>query len=92
MKSLTVVLALTAVVLFAASAARAADTVCSGTIKTSTINGNLVVPQGASCILDTVTVTGNVQVLRNASLSVQAYVEPSSVSGDILADHCASAK
>jgi feruloyl esterase len=90
-KSLTVVLALTAVVLFAASAARAADTVCSGTIKTSTINGNLVVPQGASCILDTVTVTGNVQVLRNASLSVQAYVEPSSVSGDILADHCASA-
>jgi hypothetical protein len=31
------------------------------------------------------------QVPQNASLSVQAYVEPSSIRGSILADHCASA-
>ena len=63
---------------------------CTSTIRASTVSGNLVVPQGASCVLDTVSITGNIRVLQNASLSVQAYVEPSSISGNILADHCAS--
>jgi hypothetical protein len=33
----------------------------------ATINGNLVVPAGASCMLTNVTVTGNVQVGKGAS-------------------------
>ena len=91
MKTLPLALALVFAVVVGASAVHAADTVCSGTISASTVSGNLVVPQNASCILQTVSVTGNVEVLQNASLSVQAYVEPSSIGGNILADHCASA-
>ncbi|MBV9198842.1 MAG: hypothetical protein JOY83_03720 [Alphaproteobacteria bacterium] len=89
MKTLPLALALVFAVVVGASAVHAADTVCSGTISASTVSGNLVVPQNASCILQTVSVTGNVEVLQNASLSVQAYVEPSSIGGNILADHCA---
>src|SRR5215475_10136428 len=62
-----------------ASMARADDTTCSGTIKATTVTGNIIVPANASCILDTVTVAGDVLVLENASLSVQAYVEPSTI-------------
>jgi len=72
-----------------ASMARADDTTCSGTIKATTVTGNIIVPANASCILDTVTVAGDVLVLENASLSVQAYVEPSTITGNVLADHCA---
>jgi hypothetical protein len=51
-------------------AARAADTTCTTTISSGTINGNLVVPAGASCTLANVTVTGNVQVGKGATLAV----------------------
>jgi hypothetical protein len=51
------------------SVARAADTPCTTTISNGTINGDLVVPAGAACILaGTVTVTGNVEVGKGASL------------------------
>jgi hypothetical protein len=53
------------------------------------VEGNIVVPKNASCVLDTVNVTGDVLVLENANLSVQAYVEPSTLGGNLLADHCA---
>jgi hypothetical protein len=53
-------------------AARAADTPCTTDISSgTTINGNLVVPAGASCTLENVTVTGNVQVGKGASLTVE---------------------
>jgi hypothetical protein len=53
-------------------AARAADTPCTTTISSGTINGDLVVPAGAACILaGTVTVTGNVEVGKGASLTVK---------------------
>jgi hypothetical protein len=71
------------------SAGRADDTVCSGVIKGSTIAGNVIVPENVSCTLDTVSVTGDVLVLENANPSAQAYVEPSKIGGNVLADHCA---
>jgi hypothetical protein len=54
-------------------AARAADTPCTTTISSgTTINGNLVVPAGDNtCTLKNVTVTGNVQVGKGASLTVE---------------------
>ena len=92
MRNLAPAVVLTVAALFGgAAAARAAEHVCSGVIKGTTVNGNLVVPKDASCILDTVSVSGNIQVLQNASLTVQAYVEPSTIGGNIQADHCASA-
>ena len=91
MRTAALALMLSVVALFgSASAARADDAVCSGAIKGTTITGNIVVPENASCILDTVSVTGDVLVLENANLSVQAYVEPSTIGGNVLADHCAS--
>lgn len=91
MKTLICALALVAAALFGgASTARAATTVCSDLIKGTTISGNVVVPVNASCTLDTVKVTGNVQVLQNASLTVQAYVEPSAIGGSIRAEYCSS--
>jgi hypothetical protein len=53
------------------------------------VKGNIVVPKNASCTLDTVSITGDVLVRENASLTVQAYVEPSTIGGNVLADHCA---
>ena len=91
MKSLTFALVVIVTALFSAAGARAADTVCTGTVNSTTVTGNIVVPQNAACILNTVTVTGNVRILQNASLSVQADVEPSSIGGNIQADHCAFA-
>jgi pimeloyl-ACP methyl ester carboxylesterase len=90
MKTLTFALGLAVAALFGgASAARAADTVCSGVIKGTTITGNITVPVNASCTLDTVSISGNVQVLHNASLTVQAYEEPSTIGGNVQADRCA---
>jgi hypothetical protein len=69
-------------------AARAADTTCPPT-PSGTINGNLAVPAGASCTLTNVTVTGNVQVGKGASL----FVEPNAgqtvtIGGNVQAAQC----
>jgi hypothetical protein len=58
-----------------APAAYAADTSCSGTLSGS-FTGNIVVPNGASCTLSDAAVTGNVQVLQNASLTIDATQQP----------------
>lgn len=91
MRTFILALTLTVFALFVSGPAARADTSCTGLIKGTSVTGNLVVPQNASCTLDTVTVTGNVQVMKNASLSVQAYVEPSAIGGNVLAQGCAFA-
>jgi pimeloyl-ACP methyl ester carboxylesterase len=91
MRTLAVALTICVVALFCdAPVASADDTTCSGVIKGTAVTGNVIVPKNASCILDTTSVTGDVLVLENANLSVQAYVEPSTIGGNVLADHCAS--
>ena len=45
-----------------------ATTSCSTTLHDTTVRGNLVVPPGATCELDHVTVTGSVQVGQGANL------------------------
>ena len=62
---------------------------------TGNIEGNVVVPYGASCTLGGpyggANVSGNVQVSQHASLIIQARQYPSTIAGDVEADHCASA-
>jgi feruloyl esterase len=72
-----------------ASAVHAAATTCTSTLSGS-ITGNIVVPVGASCTLSDATVTGNVQVLQNASLTVDATQQPTTINGNVLANQCAS--
>jgi hypothetical protein len=60
-------------------------------ISSGTINGTLVVPAGATCQLANVTVTGNVQVGKGATL----IVEPSpgqtvTIGGNVQAAQCQS--
>ena len=65
MKSLAIIPLVLAIMLAAVPAARAGDTSCTGQLF-GTINGNVVVPQGATCELTTATVTGNVLVEKGA--------------------------
>ena len=51
-----------------APAAHADDRVCSGTIGASSIDGNVIVPQNATCQLNGTRVDGNVIVNRDAKL------------------------
>jgi hypothetical protein len=54
--------------------ARAGDTTCSGQIgpgrTVTNIDGNVIVPDGKSCGLFFVNITGNVQVGQNATLVI----------------------
>jgi feruloyl esterase len=56
-----------------------------------TITGNIVVPNGASCTLSDANVTGDVQVLQNASLTVDATQQPTTIDGNVQANPCTSA-
>jgi hypothetical protein len=89
MRTVALALMLSVLALFGGASSGRAETSCSDLIKGTTVEGNIVVPKKASCVLDTVNVTGDVLVLENANLSVQAYVEPSTIGGNVLADHCA---
>lgn len=64
---------------------------CTSTLSGSIAPGNIVVPSGASCTLSDATVTGDVQVLQNASLTVDATQQPTTINGNVLANHCTSA-
>jgi hypothetical protein len=93
MRTVALVLAVAVAALFAnAWAARAADTACAGLLS-GIIDGNVVVPQGASCTMSDVTVRGNVRILENASasLTVDATQQPTTIDGNVQANHCASA-
>jgi len=69
-------------------AARAADTTCPPN-PSGTINGNLTVPAGASCTLTNVTVTGNVQVGKGASLAVLSDAgQTVTIGGNVQAAQC----
>jgi hypothetical protein len=68
-----------------------AETVGNGSM-TGTIAGDLVVASGGSCTLYQANVSGNVQVLQNASLTVDGLEEWSSIGGNIQAVGCASAR
>ena len=91
MRTVALVLALAVAALFGnASAARAADATCAGLLS-GIIDSNVVVPQGASCTMSDVTVRGNVQILENASLTIDATQQPTTIDGNVQANHCASA-
>ena len=72
-----------AIGLFGGGPLARAETSSSGLIKGASVKGNIVVPKNASCILDTVSVSGDVFVRENANPSVQAYVEPSTIGGNL---------
>ena len=78
-----------------ASTARAADVSCSGTLgggaTVTNINGNVKVPDNASCTLNFVNVTGNVQAGHGSTLLITAYTEPSTIGGNVQAEQCKSA-
>src|SRR5580704_3083229 len=71
-------------------AARAADITCPPN-PSGTINGNLVVPAGNSCTLANVTVTGNVQVGKGATLIVEPNPgQTVTIGGNVQAAQCQS--
>ena len=78
-----------------ASTARATDVSCSGTLgggaTVTDINGNVKVPDNASCTLNFVNVTGNVQAGHGSTLLITAYTEPSTIAGNVQAEQCKSA-
>lgn len=77
------ILSLTAAgTLVAAGPASADDTVCRGTISKRTIDGDLIVPKGATCAVNSLTVKGNVQVKDGATF--RSY--HSTVEGNVQAD------
>ena len=86
---LTLALAIPALV-GSASVVRAADTSCTGSLS-GNITGNVAVPNGASCTLSNATVAGNVQVLQNATLTVDATAQPTTIGGTVQAVGCTSA-
>ena len=90
MKNFTLALASALIAFVASTSISCADTACSSTLS-GTVNGNIVVPSGASCTLSNVTVTGGVQVLQNASLTVDATEQPATINGNVLATNCAFA-
>jgi Tannase and feruloyl esterase len=55
------------------------------------INGNVIVPDHASCTLSFVNVRGNVQTGHGSSLLITAYTEPSTIGGNVIAIQCNSA-
>lgn len=77
-------LAMSVILLAAAPDARAQDTACTTTLQSQTVDGDLVVPNDASCLLSAVTVTGNVWVEPGASLDVDA----ATIGGSITAYQC----
>ena len=92
---LTLGLATATNVFVGAPAAQAQNVTCVGTLgsgsKVTNINGNVTVPDSASCTLNFVNVKGNVQTGRGSTLVITAYNEPSTISGNVLANHCGSA-
>jgi len=68
-----------------APGALAGDTNCTSTIAGTTINGNVVVPNGARCVLDGDKVTGNVTVGQRATLLAKNLT---TIAGNVQADHC----
>ena len=81
--------------LFGGTSSARADVTCSGTVggaaTVTTINGNVTVPAGASCVLSFVNVTGNVTTGAASNLVINGYLEPSTIGGSVTAVGCGSA-
>jgi hypothetical protein len=88
MKSLATIALGLAIIFVAMPPARADNRSCTGPLS-GVINGNVVVPNGATCELNSATVNGNVLVGAGASLSVGVFGSVT-ISGNLTADHCAS--
>jgi hypothetical protein len=73
------------IVLAAGPGARAQNTSCSTNVTGVVVQGNLVVPTGATCTLNGVTVEGNVLVRASATLNVATG---SKIGGNIEAERC----
>jgi hypothetical protein len=80
-----VALATFGVVLAIGPSARAQNTSCSTTMTGAVVNGNLVVPTGATCTLTNVTVTGNVLVGKGATLYI---LTTGTIHGNIQGNRC----
>jgi hypothetical protein len=63
--------------------AHAEERRCTGTINAVSIDGDVVVPQGATCTLRGTRVDGSVKVYRNATLSARGV----QVNGNVQADN-----
>ncbi|WP_432558735.1 hypothetical protein [Granulicoccus sp. GXG6511] len=86
----TAALAGSAIVL-SAPIAHADDYVCRGTITNRSIDGDVVVPSGATCTINGGDIDGNVKVYRNATV----HVNGTTVKGNLQAEnhrHVASAR
>ena len=90
MKNFALALASALIAFVASTSVSRADTACSSTLS-GTVNGNVVVPSGASCTLSNVTVTGGVRVSQNASLTIDATRQPATINGTVQATNCVSA-
>ena len=91
---LTLVMAAATTVVGAPSA-WAADVTCTGAMSGDAsgplvIKGNVTVPNGANCTLSFVNVSGNVQARPGSTLLINAYTEPSTIGGNVLAEKCYS--
>src|SRR4051812_43580139 len=84
------VILLCAALLMGGAPATAAEIVCNGSL-TGKIAGNLIVPAGGGCTLYQARVTGDVLVMRNATLLVDGREEWTSIGGSVTAAGCASA-
>ena len=87
MKTFGLALTVAAVALLGGAAAARADTSCTGPLS-GTVNGDIVVPTGASCTLSNATVSGDVHVLKDASLTIDATEQPTTINGNVLANGC----
>jgi hypothetical protein len=65
------------------SPAHAEERRCTGTIRAVSIDGDVVVPQGATCTLVGTRVDGSVKVYRNATLNARGV----QVNGNVQADN-----
>jgi hypothetical protein len=95
MRLFTIAAALAIVAMFGgASVSHAQNVNCTGIVGGSaaatTIDGDVTVPSGASCTLQFVNVTGNVTVQPRGSLLIAAYLEPSTIGGNVQTANCAS--
>ena len=63
-------------------------TSCTTTISDKTIDGDLVVPDGKTCDLENVTVTGNVHVGKHAIFFTQLTSGSTAILGNVVAVDC----
>ena len=79
--------AVAAALLVSSQVAFAASIQCTG-FMIGTLDGDIVVPEGATCVLDIVSVSGNVTVQSGGSLQIDATSLNSTIRGNIKGHGC----